>query len=581
MEPDKTSEIKWLDWTDEAFQRAKEEKKPVLLDISAVWCHWCHRLDKDTYSVPDIVEYIESHFVPIRVDTDKRPDINRRYNMGGWPTTAFLTPDGRVIGGGTYIPPDQMRQTLRDIRAFWEKSQGKSTQNFDMPQPESIPSGSLSETIIDEVLGEIANNFDPIYGGFGEQPKFPNTDALELALLKYHYSGNREFLRMVRLTLDTVAKSGVYDNEMGGFFRYSTTRDWSIPHFEKMSEDNAKWLRLYIHAYQETGESLYAEIAQGIMSYLKTWLSDQQNGCFYGSQDADEEYYSRSKAERANLTPPFIDRHVYTNWNAMLISAYLEASSILVDMSIRDFALRSLHRLLKLNYKRGEGMFHFNDGQPHLQNQLGDQVQTANTLLIAYETTGDTEFLRIAEELMDTTVRKLFDFEHGGFFDTVVDPNAPGFLSKPAKPLDENSVAAQVLMRLYYLTGKDNCRKMADDTLRRFVEIYPQFGFMAADYALAVDAFLHEPTIIRIIGSTDKAQTKGLLTEAHRNYEPRRIIQILDPQKDQNAITALGYPISESPTAFICVGTTCTAPIIEPRQVSVELTRMVQSQLRK
>ena len=175
----------------------------------------------------------------------------------------------------------------------------------------------------------------------------------------------------------------------------------------------------------------------------------------------------------------------------------------------------------------------------------------------------------------------MFDFEHGGFFDTVVDPNAPGFLSKPAKPLDENSVAAQVLTRLYYLTGKDNYRKMADDTLKRFVEIYPQFGFMAADYALAVDAFLHEPTIIRIIGSSENAQTQDLLTEAHRNYEPRRIIQILDPQKDQNAITALGYPISESPTAFICVGRACTAPIIEPQQVSVELNRMVQSQLRK
>jgi uncharacterized protein YyaL (SSP411 family) len=265
----------------------------------------------------------------------------------------------------------------------------------------------------------------------------------------------------------------------------------------------------------------------------------------------------------------------------MLISAYLEASSVLADTSTRDFALKSLRQLLKLNYKQGEGMYHFNDGQPHLQNQLVDQAQTTNTLLKAYETTGDPEFLRISQELMDTAVRKLFDFEHGGFLDTVVDHTAPGFLSKPAKPLDENSVAAQVLTRLYYLTGKDNYRKTTEDTLKRFVEIYPQFGFMAADYALAVDAFLHEPTIIRIIGSGEKAQTKSLLTEAHRNYEPRRIIQILDPQKDQNAITALGYPNSESPTAYICVGRACTAPIVEPRQVSVELSRMVQSQLRK
>ena len=581
MEQSKPSTIKWLDWTDEAFERAKNENRPVLLDISAVWCHWCHRLDRDTYSVPDIAEYIESHFIPIRVDTDKRPDVNRRYNMGGWPTTAFLTPDGRVIGGGTYIPPDQMRQVLRDVRSLWEKSQGKAAQEFDVPQPESILSGSISASIIDEVLGEIANNFDPIYGGFGSEAKFPNTDAHELALLKYHYSGNREFLKMVRLTLDTVGKSGVYDKEMGGFFRYSTTRDWSIPHFEKMSEDNAKWLRLYTHAYQATNDPFYAEIAHGIIEYVKTWLSDQQNGCFYGSQDADEEYYSHSKTERAEIKPPFIDRNIYTNWNATMISACLEASFALGDMSTRDFALKSLDRMLRLNYKQGDGMYHFHDGRPHLPNQLADQAQTARTLLDAYEATGDSGYLRSAEELMDIAVRKLFDSEHGGFFDTIVDPGAPGLLSKPAKPLDENSVAAHVLTRLYHVTGKDNYRRLAEDTLKRFVEIYSQFGFMAADYALAVDAFLNEPTTIRIIGSREKIQTKGLLTEAHRVYEPRKVIQMLDPQGDRGTITALGYPITESPTVYICVGTACTAPITEPRQIAAELSRMVETQIRK
>jgi uncharacterized protein YyaL (SSP411 family) len=531
--------------------------------------------------VPDIAEYIESHFVPIRVDTDKRPDVNRRYNMGGWPTTAFLTPDGRVIGGDTYIPPDQMRQVLRDVRSLWEESQGKAAQEFEMPQPESIPSGLISASITDDVLGEVANNFDPIYGGFGSQPKFPNTDAHELALLKYHYSGNREFLRIVKLTLDTVGKSGIYDKEMDGFFRYSTTRDWSIPHFEKMSEDNAKWLRLYIHAYQTTNDPFYAEIARGIIEYVRTWLSDQQNGCFYGSQDADEEYYSHSKTERAHLSSPFIDRSIYTNWNAMMISAYLEASFALGDTSTSDFALKSMDRLLRLTYRQGEGMYHFHDEQPHMPNQLADQAQTARTLLDAYEATGDSRYLGSAEELMDITVRRLFDSEHGGFFDTIVDPNAPGLLSKPAKPLDENSVAAHVLTRLYHLTGKDNYRRLAENTLKRFVEMYSQFGFMAADYALAVDAFLNEPTTILIIGCREKAQTKALLTEAHRVYEPRRVIRILDPQTDQPTITALGYAITEPPTAYICMGTTCTAPITEPRQIAAELSRMVDTQLRK
>ncbi len=537
-------------------------------------------MDKDTYAVQDIAEYIESHFIPIRVDTDKRPDINRRYNMGGWPTTAFLTPDGRVIGGGTYFPPDAMRQLLRDVRTFWEKSQGKPASELETPEPESIPVGTISRSIIDYVLGEAANNFDPIYGGFGSQPKFPNTEAHELTLLKYHDSGNREFLNMVRLTLDNIGKSAIYDKEMGGFFRYSTTQDWSIPHFEKMSEDNAKWLQLYLHAYQATGEEFYADIARGILGYVGTWLADQKNGCFYGSQDADEEYYSHSTTERGNLRPPFIDRHIYSNWNALMISSFLEASFILRDFAARDLALRSLDRLLKLNYKPGEGMYHFNDGQPHLPDQLIDQAQTTRTLCDAYEATGDTKYLKLAEELMEFTEHNLFDTEHGGFFDTVVDPNAPGFLSKPAKPLDDNSVAARALARLYRHTGKESYRKLAEATLNRFVAIYPQFGFMAADYSLAVDALLNEPTSIRIVGARQGDQIQSFLTTAHSIYEPRKIIQILDPEEDENAITALGFQIREVPTAYVCIGTACTAPITDAKQIAAELDRTRAVQIR-
>lgn len=581
MEPNESSLIKWLDWSDETFRRARTENKPILLDISAVWCHWCHRLDKDTYSVPDIAEYIESRFIPIRVDTDKRPDINRRYNMGGWPTTAFLTPDGRVIGGGTYIPPDQMRQTLRDIQSFWEKSQGKPTPELEMPPPESIPIGTLSPSIIEDVLGEIANNFDSIYGGFGSQPKFPTTDAHELALLKYHYSGNREFLRIVTLTLNTVAKSGAYDKEMGGFFRYSTNRDWSIPHFEKMSEDNAKWLQLFLHAYQVTAEPVYLETAKGIIEYINTWLSNQENGCFYGSQDADEEYYAQSKSAREKLKPPYIDRNIYTNWNALIVSSYIEASFVVGDMSLRDFALKSLDRLLELNYRQADGMYHFYDGQSRLPSQLVDQVYTAQAMCDAYEATGSRKFLTLSEELLEVATRKLFDSDHGGFFDTVVDPNAPGFLSKPAKPLDENSVAAHVLTRLHHLTGKEEYRKRAEDTLKRFVEIYPQFGFMAADYAMSVDAFLHEPSTIHIVGSPEKPQTKGLLSEAHRIYEPHRVIHILDPVEDRDRVNALGYKITETPTAYVCIGRACTAPIIEPKEIAPELNRMINVQFRR
>jgi hypothetical protein len=580
MERQHTSKILWQDWTDDAFQRAKTERKLVLLDISAVWCHWCHRLDQDTYSVSDIAEYIQNNFIPIRVDTDKRPDINRRYNLGGWPTTAFLTPDGRVIGGGTYFPPEQMRQVLRDIKSAWEKSQSKISSELGVPEPEKTPVGELSGSIVDEIVGEVANNFDPIYGGFGSQPKFPSTEAHELALMKYHYTGNHEFLRIVTVTLNNVGKSGVYDREMGGFFRYSTVRDWSIPHFEKMCEDNAKWLQLYAHAYAATEAEFYAEIVKGIIGYVNTWLSDQELGCFFGSQDADEEYYKLTKDERLKLKPPYVDKHIYTNWNALMISSYLDASLVLGDVTMREFALKSLDRLLELNYKKDEGMFHFYDGEPHLSNQLADQVTSANTLSHAYECTGDEKYVKIAEEIVQLAGNKLYDSEHGGFFDTVADPDAPGFLSRPTKPLDENSTAARALMKLHHLTGKESYRKQAEDTLKRFMEIYPSFGFMSAEYGLAVDVFLNEPTLIQIVGSTDRPETRGLLTEANRVYEPRKIIKILNPNKDAAAISSSGYRVTDQPTAYICVGRTCTAPITEPRQIAPEVQRMVTTQVK-
>jgi uncharacterized protein YyaL (SSP411 family) len=290
-------------------------------------------------------------------------------------------------------------------------------------------------------------------------------------LLKYHYSGNREFLGIVSVTLRKVGRSGTYDKETGGFFRYFTLRDWSVPHFEKMCEDNAKWLQLYLHAYQATGEGAYCDIAKGIIDYVNTWLSDRQNGCFYGSQDADEEYYKHSKTERSTLTEPYVDKHIYTNWNAMMITVYLEASYMFADMPLRDFAFKSLERLLSLNYKPAEGMYHFHDGRPRLPNQLADQALTTRALCTAYECTGDGRYLKLAEEIMAFATTSLYDSEHGAFFDTTVSPNAPGFLSKPAKPLHENSVAARVLSKLYHLTGKDKYRKQAEETLKRFVQI--------------------------------------------------------------------------------------------------------------
>lgn len=192
-------------------------------------------------------------------------------------------------------------------------------------QIKSPATDEVSHAIIDDVLGYVAASFDPVYGGFGDAPKFPQTDSLELALTQYWYTGDNGLLTMIMKTLDRMAEGGMYDREEGGFFRYSTTRDWNVPHYEKMCEDNARLLSTYLHAYQATGREEYRKLVSEIAQYVNLTLSDQSIGGFYGSQDADEEYYKLRKSERANVDRPYVDKTIYTNWNGLMIRAYLEA----------------------------------------------------------------------------------------------------------------------------------------------------------------------------------------------------------------------------------------------------------------
>ncbi len=521
---------------------------------------------------------IGSEFVPVRVDNDRRPDINRRYNMGGWPTTAFLTPDGRTISGGTYLPPGQMKLILREVAEYWKKNGGRS--QLEIPDElgigqEEIKPGKLTPLIIDEILGEVVNNYDPLYGGFGQQPKFPHPHALELTLSRYAHSGNREFLKIVTRTLTAMARSGVYDAEMGGFFRYATTRDWSIPHFEKMTEDNAKLLRLFLETYQVTGDELFLSTARDIVQYVVATLGDQAMGGFYGSQDADEEYYRLKKQERLNGPAPFIDKTLYSNWNGMMISSYLLASFVSGDNHAREFALKTLDRIISVMYEPSEGFYHFYDGQRHLPKQLGDQVFMADALLYTFEATGEWKYLDLAEETVAAALRHLYDQDHGGFYDAPVDPEAPGFLKKPAKPLDENSAAAIVLLKLHHLTGKEIYHNRAEETLAGFVETYAPYGIMAAEYATALEWLLKPSAQVNIVGNPSLPATKDLIAESWKVYQPRKVILTLDPTRHKERITEMGYVADEQSRAYICIGKMCLAPVSDPKQIPNQLAALV------
>jgi hypothetical protein len=310
--------VEWHPWGEEAFQRAQAEDKPILLDIGAVWCHWCHVMDRESYEDAEMAALINEHFVAMKVDRDERPDVDARYQaavsaisgQGGWPLTAFLTPEGKPYFGGTYFPRDDrygrpgfgrvlltMAQVWRERRdealesaasvmAAIEQNEAFSGRDGSGPEG-SGRGGELTVGLVDRIAESAIKQFDARNGGFGAQPKFPHPAVLDLLLEVAMNRGNEAAREAFTVTLEKMARGGVYDQLAGGFHRYSVDEHWVVPHFEKMLYDNTELLRNYVHGFQSFVRADFLEIAVEIVHWLDDWMTDRELGGFYASQDAD------------------------------------------------------------------------------------------------------------------------------------------------------------------------------------------------------------------------------------------------------------------------------------------------------
>jgi uncharacterized protein YyaL (SSP411 family) len=376
-----------------------------------------------------------------------------------------------------------------------------------------------------------------------------------------------------------MANGGMHDSIEGGFFRYSTSRDWKIPHYEKMCEDNARLLAVYLHAYQATGTEEYRRIANEIVTYVNTTLTDQQAGGFYGSQDADEEYYRLSRSKRTSANAPDVDRTIYTNWNGLMIHAYLEAAQLLDDRNLTAFALKSIERIINESFDHDtDAVCHYlSDEKPHLSGLLVDQVAFSHALVRANETTGNKKYLKCAQRLIRYMDETLLDARNGGYYDTVPNSGSPGYLSRPEKPLDENSLASILLMKLYHVTGDGTYHERAKSTLMMLSGEYTRHGYMASTYGLALDLFLNEPTRIAVVGSLQEPRTRQLLETSLRAYDPRKMVIPLDPETDLERLNRLGFMAEPQPRAYVCIGKTCYPPTTEPEEILQQLSRHARS----
>jgi uncharacterized protein len=323
--------VAWHEWGEEAFARARAENKPILLDIGAVWCHWCHVIDRESYEDPQLAALINHLFVPVKVDRDERPDVDARYQtavsavsgQGGWPLTGFLLPDGRPFYGGTYFPPvgamgrPSFRHVLESIAEAYrtrreEVERAAEALASAVLKAETFPSarGEWTAALVDAQLKTILQRLDPREGGFGSGPKFFHSGALDLLLDRYQTSREPRLLAAVQTTLEKMGRGGVYDQLAGGFHRYSVDERWLVPHFEKMSYDNSELLKNYLHGYLATGNAAFLRIAEGIIGWVDRVLSDRRNGGFYASQDADVsldddgDYFTWTLEELRAALPP-------------------------------------------------------------------------------------------------------------------------------------------------------------------------------------------------------------------------------------------------------------------------------------
>ncbi len=692
--------IQWHEWGEQAFAAAKRENKPMLLDIGAVWCHWCHVMDRESYDDPEVAKIVNENFVAVKVDRDERPDIDSRYQaavsaltgQGGWPLTAFLTPDGKPFYGGTYFPPaDQygrpsFKRVLVSIANAYREKHGEVLEQANtvasaISQAESFAgrSGKVSAAVIEASAESALKMFDERNGGFGSAPKFPHPAALDLVMDQYVRTGNDELRHVFVSTLEHMARGGVYDQLAGGFHRYSVDERWIVPHFEKMCYDNSELLKNYVHAYQATGNEFFAEVARDIIRWMDEWLSDRAHGGFYASQDADYSmeddgdyftwtldeataalaedeaavatlYYGINEigdmhhnpaknvlyvragvdeiarrlswseervrellasakkkmyAARRLRPTPYVDQTVYAGWNAMCVSAYLEAARVLDLAEARQFALRSLDRLLSEGWSSGisatlagksvhptlKHVIAYSDPKAERRETSGvldDYAFSVIACLDAYEATADMSYFRFARAIADAMIARFFDPVAGGFFDvggaaageSAEESNALGILGTRRKPFQDsptpagNSAAAIALLRLHGYSNEAAYREKAEQTLVVFAGVAGQHGIFAATYGSAVMHFSHPHTQVVVIGQDEAAgrlfraavQPLGLNTAFLRLASNAAVAQNLPPAL---AETIPNLPALREVRSFavVCSGFACQPPVFDAEEL--------------
>jgi len=480
--------INWCEHENEAFEKAREQDRPVMLFLAAFWCRYCQRMDEGAFSDRENMALLNAYFIALRIENAKRPDIDARYNLNGWPTIAFLTPNGKLLAAANYLPSDEFKEFLLNVYMEYEqrKDEFRLSENIetaDAPALQTAEKVPPSVSSLRQITNSILTLADRVNGGYGNGQKFIHAEANEFLLSCYEATQDSACLDHARLTLERMRAGPIYDEKEDGYFRTTTGADWTQPHREKLLAEQAGLLANCLRLFRVTQHPDYARMAEEIIGYLNKKLFDPSKPAFFGCED----FLSRDEDTRTDEFFTIIDECIYTDANAQAILAYLEAGDILNRPDHKRRALNVLDFLWRRNRSEDLGMFHYSDAAAHAPGLLGDQARMGTALVRAFRATGDIDFLGRAKDLAEFILRYLTN-PAGGYYDR--GESELSFFGSRLTLIDQNGVAATFFLMLADATKEAKYRDAALWGLGPFNGDFYSYGIHAAQFGQALSEWL-------------------------------------------------------------------------------------------
>ncbi len=575
--PNRAGEIRWSEWGPEPFRLAAEEDRPVMLQLTAAWCHWCHVMDETTLSHPDIIDLVNGRFVPIRVDADRLPHVRDRYIAGGWPTTAFLTPEGEVLWSGTSLERGEFMRVAEGVLVGWSDRREDlldevSRRRMAMETTGRRRSGSalVRREAADSVMAVLQDSVDPRNGGFGEPPRFPAPDAVELLLVQGVAQENPDWVGAAEVTLDGMLAGEMYDHVDGGFHRYALEADWTDPQYEKLLHVNAGLARVYALAGVLRDRADWRDVASRTVAWVDGTLG-REDGLWNASQNSDEEYYGLDGAARADRSPPRVDPTVYTDANAAWIRSLADAGGRMGRPEWIDRSAAGLTALVESSRTDDGSPLHVaGDGaDPNPAGLLTDCVELARACTAVAQASGEERWLERAETIAAGLRRQLRD-DDGTFRDAPEAAPTLGALRYPERPFDLNADAARLFLDLALARDDRTPRAVTERILAVLSSSAARHGAAAAGFAMAVEAFFEPPLQIVVVGEPEPA--RALRHAALALPLPDRRVW---PLPSGGSLGGRRFPAEPAPAAYVCGRRGCSSPVtdVEELAAAVESVR--------